>query len=280
MSKRKINDAESDSTKLLYRDGLSNEEKVRYDEKLKILGGCDPYEIVSWSTEVSLLPPVTYIDIVNYLLWSPSVYTKDELKSYKGLDAYNQFVNGWVRDRASVVCNDYTVVTAKVLHSQRLREKPLRPWVISDKTGQVMGAHCTCMAGLGAACTHIAALLFAVDATVRIRDSKTVTDEKAYWLLPSAMKTVEYKKVQEIDFTSAETLKRNFTATLDAVTSPCVGATSGPSVPPSTPVTRTPKTPGLKPREDKVPEASDDEMNILYQKLFESGAKSAILAIV
>ncbi|KAH3752238.1 hypothetical protein DPMN_186853 [Dreissena polymorpha] len=114
MSKRKINDAESDSTKLLYRDGLNNEEKVRYDEKLKILGGCDPYEIVSWSTDVSLLPPVKYIDIVNYLLWSPSVYTKDELKSYKGLDAHNQFVNGWVRDRASAVCNDYTVVTAKV----------------------------------------------------------------------------------------------------------------------------------------------------------------------
>lgn len=63
---------------------------------------------------MSLLPPITYIDIVNYLLWTPSVYTKDELKSYKGLEAYNQFINGWVRERTSVVCNEYTVVTAKV----------------------------------------------------------------------------------------------------------------------------------------------------------------------
>ncbi|KAH3733963.1 hypothetical protein DPMN_040402 [Dreissena polymorpha] len=48
--------------------------------------------------------------------------------------------------------------------------------------------------------------------------------------------------VQEIDFISAETSKRNFTATLDAFTSPCVGATPGPFVPHSTPVTRTPRT--------------------------------------
>ncbi|KAH3733962.1 hypothetical protein DPMN_040401 [Dreissena polymorpha] len=52
--------------------------------------------------------------------------------------------------------------SAKVLHSQHQREKPLRPWIISDKTGQVYGWG-----------THIAALLFAVDATIRIRDSKT-----------------------------------------------------------------------------------------------------------
>lgn len=144
------------------------------------------------------------------------------------------------------------------------------------------------MAGLGEACTHIAALLFAIDATVRIRDSKTVTDEKAYWLLPATMKSVEYKKVQDIDFTSAVTAKRKFTSTLDAMTSPCVKNQKThsplPSTPKqttvSTPVTLTPKTPGSNPREDKVPEATDEDMDFLYKKLFESGAKSAILSIV
>ena len=42
------------------------------------------------------------------------------------------------------------------------------------------------MAGLGEVCSHISALLFAIEATVKIRDSKTVTEEPAYWLLPSA----------------------------------------------------------------------------------------------
>ena len=52
------------------------------------------------------------------------------------------------------------------------------------------------MSGLGETCTHIAALLFAIDSMVQIRESKTVTEEKAYWLLPSSLKTVEYKEVR------------------------------------------------------------------------------------
>lgn len=64
------------------------------------------------------------------------------------------------------------------------------------------------MAGLGEACTHIATLLFAVDTTVKIRDSKTVTQEPAYWLLPATHREVRYREVGEIDFTSALTKKK------------------------------------------------------------------------
>ncbi|WAR13998.1 hypothetical protein MAR_004103, partial [Mya arenaria] len=53
-----------------------------------------------------------------------------------------------------------------VLHSQRLREKPLQPWVIAKPDGVFVAAHCNCMAGLGEACTHVAALLFYVMAVV------------------------------------------------------------------------------------------------------------------
>jgi uncharacterized Zn finger protein len=55
-----------------------------------------------------------------------------------------------------------------------MSEKPLQPWIIAEKDGRILAAHCTCMAGLGEACTHVAALLFAVDASVKLRDSKTV----------------------------------------------------------------------------------------------------------
>lgn len=67
--------------------------------------------------------------------------------------------------------------------------------------GCVLAAHCTCMAGLGKTCTHVTALLFWIDAAVKLRDSKTLTEEKAYWLLPSTVKKVEYKQVRDIDFT-------------------------------------------------------------------------------
>ena len=61
-----------------------------------------------------------------------------------------------------------------------MSEPPLTPWLISEGNGKILSAHCKCMAGLDEACSHIAATLFWIDTTVRIRDSKTVTEEKAY----------------------------------------------------------------------------------------------------
>ena len=75
-----------------------------------------------------------------------------------------------------------------------MREKPLDSWIIAEPDGKVLAAHCTCMAGLGEACTHIAALLFSIDAIVQVKDNKTVTQEKAYWLLPTSVKGFEYKE--------------------------------------------------------------------------------------
>ena len=99
-----------------YRDGLDPKERIRYEGKLRLIGGEDPYEMVAsvWSENVCLLPAITYPDIVNYLVFSPSPYTSDDLKSYKGLEAYNQFVCGWVRGKTSRIVNDKCIVKAKV----------------------------------------------------------------------------------------------------------------------------------------------------------------------
>ena len=71
------------------------------------------------------------------------------------------------------------------MHSQRLNEPPLLSWVIAEKNRKVLCAHCTCMAGLEGACTHITALLFWVEMLIKIHNSKTVTDKQAYWVSPS-----------------------------------------------------------------------------------------------
>lgn len=49
---------------------------------------------------------------------------------------------------------------------------------------------------------------------MRAREQRTVTQEKAYWLLPKACKKVEYKPVSQIDFTSSASRKRKFDAQL------------------------------------------------------------------
>jgi hypothetical protein len=60
--------------------------KKRYFQKFELLGGLDPYEMDSslWSDNVELLPKISYPDIVNYLVFSSSPYTLEDLKSYKG----------------------------------------------------------------------------------------------------------------------------------------------------------------------------------------------------
>ena len=71
---------------------------------------------VELDEDVTCFPDVTYPDIVtsNYLLFAPSPYSKDDLKAYKSLDAYNQFVCGWVRGVACYCQNNQCVVKAKV----------------------------------------------------------------------------------------------------------------------------------------------------------------------
>ena len=71
------------------------------------------------------------------------------------------------------------------MHSQRLSEPPLMPWVIVESDGKVISGNCNGMAGLAEVCTHVAADLFWIEITVKMRESRTVTDKKAYWVTPS-----------------------------------------------------------------------------------------------
>ena len=70
-----------------------------------------------------------------------------------------------------------------MLHSQKLTKDPLLPWVLTEQKGKVLCAHCTCMAGLAEACSHVASILFWIDITVKVRDSKTVTDKSWFYNL-------------------------------------------------------------------------------------------------
>lgn len=52
----------------------------------------------------------------------------------------------------------------QVNHSQAISPQPLEPWLLVKQDGMVKAAHCTCMAGLGEACSHIGTLLFYLEA--------------------------------------------------------------------------------------------------------------------
>lgn len=60
------------------------------------------------------------------------------------------------------------------------------------------------MAGLCEACSHVGALLFAVEAGTRMRDSTTCTGEKSKWIMPTYMKDIPYLPICRMEFTSAK----------------------------------------------------------------------------
>ncbi|WAR29369.1 ING2-like protein [Mya arenaria] len=99
------------SEKRLYRETLSAIEKARYLEKMKLIDNKDPYEatfVKGFSDDKSLLPTISYPDIVNYLIFTPSPYSKDDLKAYK-----MQAQCGWVSEVKAAVVGDRHVVIGK-----------------------------------------------------------------------------------------------------------------------------------------------------------------------
>ena len=110
------------------------------------------------------------------------------------------------------------------MHSQRVRETPTHAWIIAHSNGTALPAHYDCMAGLGETCTHVAALLFSAEAAVRLRESKTPSQEMAHWVVPST-KDVQYLPISEIGFTSAKTKKRKLEKCIDQHGEPLPGPT-------------------------------------------------------
>ena len=81
-------------------------------------------------------------------------------------------------------------------------------WVITEKDGTVNSAHCFgCKAGLAESCSHVASVLFYIEAWTRIRGKLSCTEVKCTWLLPSFVEEVPYAKMRFINLTSARKLK-------------------------------------------------------------------------
>lgn len=99
---------------------LTGDVKRRYLDKIETLDSkdlgvfllMDPSGI--WTTDLDILPSITYPDVFNYLVLTKSVYTLEQFKAYKSLDAYNFFVSGWVSNTKWLAFNNNVLVVAEV----------------------------------------------------------------------------------------------------------------------------------------------------------------------
>lgn len=138
-----------------------------------------------------------------------------------------------------------------------MNKPALKPWVITEIEGAIVASHCDCMAGLGESCTHVAALLFYIEAAVKLHKSKTVTEEKAYWTLPPALKHINYTPANQVNFSHPNKLRKHFEKKL-----------------PDDQTSR-----AKLDQQSKIPKPSSEEIDELMQKIKDSGTKSVILSL-
>lgn len=117
------------------------------------------------------------------------------------------------------------------------------------------------MAGLGETCTHVAAVLFYLEALYRIQGNETCTQRRCEWLMPKFQKDMDYLPVKCIDFTSAKGKKTKLNEVIEdsslAFQKEASGSASQMSV-----------------------SCSEEDKRSLFKMLSESGTKPAILSLI
>ena len=144
------------TTKSDYFKKLNTDDQQVYTKKLTLSSGVllpDPYAIIGnqWSSDVTLLPDISFPDISFYLIETSNEFTRDKMRAYKSLDAYNFFIAGHVQDVFihKIKSTYFVCLKTKVLPSQRQGDGQslYEVRIIFHKTGWILSANCTCMAG-------------------------------------------------------------------------------------------------------------------------------------
>ena len=108
------------------------------------------------------------------------------------------------------------------------------------------------MAGLGEACSHIAATLFAVETAVRLIKDTTCTSKPCEWIRPSSQK-ISYAEGSDIDFSSPQRKRKQQSCSEIVTPKQPKGVLSGPTA---------------------------DEALEFYSALANTGTKCAILSVI
>ena len=171
---------------------LDGNVKKRYVEKISEVG-VDPLLIPDHKLDPECLPPIEASDL---LVLDTSYYTNKQFKAFRSLQAYNQMVSGFISSVQGTVLQKKYVIVAKVRHSQRMNDPLVTLWMIANKDGSILSAHCIgCMAGLGEGCSHIVSVLFYVEFWTRVNGKLSFTQVKCTWILPTYVKEVNYSRI-------------------------------------------------------------------------------------
>jgi len=145
--------------------------KPRYLEKISVTG-IDPVLIEGKHFQADCLPPVKSTDLLFYiqLFWRQAFLHSSSLRFSEAL----KLIIRWCLDSFSALIQghiiaDKFVVLAKVRHSQHMKDSLIPICIITETEGTTLSTHCRgCKAGLAESCSHIASVLFYLEAWTKI----------------------------------------------------------------------------------------------------------------
>lgn len=148
----------------------------------------DPFKLeTGWEIEedgIKSWPHVSTFYIIKFLMMDNNI---EDLNDYKKSKAYSYFENGWLGNISYNSLNEnslYSLMKTDCRPSQRISDTKHKLWLLfSKKNGNVLNAHCTCMAGMGSTCNHVAAALFRIEAAMRLGlANPSCTTKPCEWL--------------------------------------------------------------------------------------------------
>ncbi|XP_074029184.1 uncharacterized protein [Leptinotarsa decemlineata] len=134
-----------------------------YKMKLRLVNGLDPFSLNVSDLDYSIdgVPPVTYMDIASYLVFTHSFYWHVQMKAYKSLESYKYFESGFVVIVETKIEDNLYISVGQVKHSHKANTKPLDIWCLIAKDESICTAHYTFMAGNSEVCSHAGAVDYA-----------------------------------------------------------------------------------------------------------------------
>ena len=159
-----------------------------------------------WGKGLRVLERLTYMDVYVYLVErKSSTLSGRQEANFKSLKGYSYYSSGWVEN--VYVCRiDESLLYFRGLVYQSYPSPSKEPYPVYacvGSTGNIFSAACKCVAGLGESCSHVAALLFLVEAAsksrqARLPDDVTCTDKTMSWHRPPKNYAEKLTKAVEV----------------------------------------------------------------------------------
>ena len=150
-----------------------------------------------------------YPDMINFLMFYSSELGSKDLSDYKNSKACSYYKSRWLQPSQyhNLSGSKYCIIRGECRKSQSIKDPFHKLWIILEKTAKIRTCHYTYMAGMGETCNHVAAVMYRVEAAVRISlPSPACTSNPNDWL-PN-WKTIEPKKTRYLDFSREDFFAR------------------------------------------------------------------------